>query len=363
MNDAGGSATGSGAASPSGRSLDARSHHRRVGADAPGEPAGTEVTVRVPATPETPFEQLSFPRQSARTQRFTLGEPRTVEISADGSTILFARSRGPVDPVNCLWAVDAASGDERLLADPGELLAGDDDRSLPPEELARRERLRESLGGITGYATDADTTLAAFALAGRLFVADVGTGEAYGVAVSGPVFDPRAEALAQRVAYVSGATVCVASLDGTSQVIAGGASHHPAEPDTVTWGSPDHIAAEEMHRFRGYWWSPDGTRIAACRVDNAAVTMTYIADPASPHSASRRAPLSVRRQRQPGRVAARRQSPRRLDHRCRVGSPGIPYLATVSWTTPGCCSACNRATSATSRSWRPMRPRAPRRCD
>ena len=61
----------------------------------------------------------SFPRQSARTQRFTLGEPRDVVVSPDGQRIVFLRSRGGTDPVNCLWVVDAATGDERLVADPG----------------------------------------------------------------------------------------------------------------------------------------------------------------------------------------------------------------------------------------------------
>ena len=60
----------------------------------------------------------SFPRQSARTQRYTLGEPRDVVVSPDGTRIVFLRSRGGTDPVNCLWVVDATAGEERLVADP-----------------------------------------------------------------------------------------------------------------------------------------------------------------------------------------------------------------------------------------------------
>ena len=84
--------------------------------------------------------------------------------------------------------------------------------------------------------------------------------------VDGPVFDPRPDPDGQRVAYVSGRTLRVAELDGSSRVIAGGDD----EPDTVTWGSADFIAAEEMRRQRGYWWSPDGSTIAATRVDSRA---------------------------------------------------------------------------------------------
>jgi dipeptidyl-peptidase 4 len=55
----------------------------------------------------------------------------------------------------------------------------------------------------------------------------------------------------------------------------------------VSWGSADFIAAEEMGRSRGYWWSPDGTVIAACRVDDAEVDQWVIADPAHPEQPAR----------------------------------------------------------------------------
>ena len=42
------------------------------------------------------------------------------------------------------------------------------------------------------------------------------------------------------------------------------------------------IAAEEMGRFRGYWWSPDSQSIAACRVNVSSINVWHIADPAHP---------------------------------------------------------------------------------
>ena len=178
--------------------------------------------------------------------------------------------------------VDAASGAERLLADPAALIV-DDSSALPPDELARRERTREAAGGITSYAVDRDGTLAAFALAGRLFVCDIDSGECRELPVDGPVFDPRPDPAGQRIAYVSGRTLRVAELDGSWRVIAGGDD----EPETVTWGSADFIAAEEMRRQRGYWWSPDGTTIAATRVDTAPISAAWIADPAQPSTPPR----------------------------------------------------------------------------
>jgi dipeptidyl-peptidase-4 len=221
----------------------------------------------------------TFPRQHARTQRFTLGAPRDITVSADGERVMFLRSSSGTDPVNALWVLDVADGTQRLVGDPLMLLSGGTDDDLPPMERARRERSREGAGGITSYATDGAGKVAAFALGGRMFVAGLLTGLARSLDVAGPVFDPRPDPTARRVAYVSGRLLCIGELNGTWRVLAGG---DPAEADTVSWGSADFIAAEEMHRFRGYWWSPDGSTIAACRVDTSPVDEWVIADPANP---------------------------------------------------------------------------------
>jgi len=60
----------------------------------------------------------SFPRQQARTRRFTLGVPRAFQISPDGQRIMFLRSKAGGDPVTCLWELNLASGEEWLVADP-----------------------------------------------------------------------------------------------------------------------------------------------------------------------------------------------------------------------------------------------------
>ncbi|MGE5210450.1 MAG: S9 family peptidase, partial [Acidobacteriota bacterium] len=145
----------------------------------------------------------TFPRQHARTQRFTLGEPRNVVVSPDGKRVVFLRSASGSDPVNALWVLDVDSGTERLVADPRTLLAEPDDTTadLPAAERARRERAREGAGGITSYATDRAVTVVAFALAGRLFVGGLLSGQARELSVAGPVFDPRPDPTARRVAY------------------------------------------------------------------------------------------------------------------------------------------------------------------
>src|SRR6201985_2498765 len=108
----------------------------------------------------------SFPRQQARTRKFTLGVPRAFHVAPDGGRITFLRSKAGDDPVTCLWEASAATGGERLIADPRAL--GADEENLPPGERGRRERVRETAAGIVAYSTDKASTLAVFALSGQV---------------------------------------------------------------------------------------------------------------------------------------------------------------------------------------------------
>ena len=72
----------------------------------------------------------TFPRQYARTQRFTLGEPRNVRVSDDGRRVAFLRSAGGSDPVTSLWVLDVDSGEERLVADGRQLFGVADDGAM-----------------------------------------------------------------------------------------------------------------------------------------------------------------------------------------------------------------------------------------
>jgi dipeptidyl-peptidase-4 len=191
--------------------------------------------------------------------------------------VAFLRSGAGDDPVNRLWVLDVASGAERLAADPARLLDGEAG-DLPPEERARRERARERAGGIVAFAGDLDLTVASFALAGRLFVADLaGGGGVRELPAAGGVLDPRVDPAGSRVAWVADRALHVAGLDGTRS------SRLVGEDDPeVTWGLAEFLAAEELGRGRGFWWSPDGRRLAVARADTTPVRRFHLTDPANP---------------------------------------------------------------------------------
>jgi dipeptidyl-peptidase-4 len=219
---------------------------------------------------------ISLPRQLARTQWFTLGVPGHFTVAADGSAVLFLRSRGGDDPVSCLWVLEPDSGAERLLADPAELLGGAEEE-LPEAERFRRERDRTYASGIVGYAADDAARLVAFTLSGGLWTVDAAAGLARRLPTAEGVVDPRPDPTGQRIAYVADGALRVVEADGTGDR----ALAEPDGPD-VTFGLAEHVAAESMGRSRGYWWAPDGEQLLVARVDSTPVGLWYIADPADP---------------------------------------------------------------------------------
>ena len=128
--------------------------------------------------------------------------------------------------------------------------------------------------------------LAAFALSGRLFVADLAADAAApdgpepavrALATPTPVLDPRPDPTGAHVAYVAdGALRVVAANGGSDRALA------VPEAENVTYGLAEFVAAEEMFRTRGFWWSPDGQRLLVARVDTTPVARWYISDPANP---------------------------------------------------------------------------------
>ena len=224
-----------------------------------------------------------FPRQYARTRRFTAGVPRQFTVSPDGERVVFCRSGSGADPTQSLWVLDVATGVERRIADPATLIRVDAD--VPAEERARRERARDRATGITTYATDRAGRVAAFGLSGRVWLVDLEYGGPRELAAAGPVVDPRPNPSGDSVAYVSRGSLRVIAADGRDD-------RPLAEPEDadVTYGLAEFVAAEEMGRRRGHWWSPDGDQVLVARVDERDVTRVHIADPADPA----RPPTAVR---------------------------------------------------------------------
>ncbi|WP_406459255.1 prolyl oligopeptidase family serine peptidase [Streptomyces sp. NBC_00876] len=263
--------------------------------------------------------------------RFTLGAPRAFTVSPDGERVVFLRSGSGTDRSGRLWVLDLSDGAaprERVVADPAVLLGGSAER-LSVQERARRERSREGSSGIVGYAVDAAAELAAFALSGKVYVAELRAGTARALPVPGPVIDPRPSPDGRHIAYVS---------KGALRVVGAGGEEDRAlaepEDDQVSYGLAEFIAAEEMQRSRGFWWSPESDRLLVARVDDSPVRRWWIADPAHP-------------ERKPAEIAYPAAGTPNADVRLFVTDLAgertevvwdrtrFPYLAQVHWSSGG----------------------------
>lgn len=106
--------------------------------------------------------------------------------------------------------------------------------------------------------------------AGDLYLVNIGKGvQRLTQDADVPEQDPSCSPDGKQIAYVKKGNLWVQNLDGGTplQLTKDGGAND------VTWGMAEFIAAEELARYRGYWWSPDGKALLALRVDESGVPL------------------------------------------------------------------------------------------
>lgn len=282
----------------------------------------------------------------AETRAFQSGRPVSAKATADGKAVLFLRAQ-PKSPEQTLFLFDVQTGQARELLSPAQVLAGAAE-GLSSAERARLERQRITARGFTSYQLSEDGQTALVTLSGKLYLVSIqgaGDGTRPGRALQlhldeGPVIDPRFSPDGRQVAYVRNNDVHVIDLKSgrERQVTRGGTELAPH-------GLAEFVAQEEMDRFEGFWWSPDGKRIAYEESDHTHVEKFTIADPLRPEQGANAFayPRSGK-----NNVAVR------LGLISVAGGPTTwvkwdveryPYLATVKWPKMGplCVVVQNRA--------------------
>ncbi len=174
----------------------------------------------------------------------------TYLYSAEGSLIL------------SLWLLDLETGERRVIAGPPP--ATTDEAQLPREEALRRERARLRELGVTSYqfAENAPVPTLLVPGGGQLWLR-IGDGQLKPVPGSEGAVDAMLSPSGGRIAFVRDGDLYVLPISGGEPV----RLTHDAE-DGLTNGLAEFIAHEELGRDRGFWWSPDGTRIAFLRADS-----------------------------------------------------------------------------------------------
>ncbi len=287
--------------------------------NAPSDAAGGAIA---PAPPKVDRE---FVRRLALTKNFQLGNPVNATPTPDGKSVLFLRATAR-DKSQSLYEIDVAKGRSKELLTPAAVAKGPE--TLSAEERARRERMRVTTSGFTSFEISKDGARVLVTLSGKLFVLTRATGAVKELKTGeGAAIDPHLSPDGKRVAYVRGADVFAVSTEDDRPEIAvtkGGTA-------TRTHGLAEFVAQEELERFRGFWWSPDGSKIVYEEADTSKVDAIAIPDVLHPDR-------DVERTRYP--------RPGRPNADVRLGivaSTGgatqwitwdrekLPYVATVTW--------------------------------
>jgi dipeptidyl-peptidase-4 len=229
----------------------------------------------VPAA-EPESADLRYFRELVETRNYSLGQPVSPQITPDGKAVVFLRG-GARDPVLRLYEFTVADSKLREILTPEKLLQGAEEK-LTAEERSRRERERQSLRGFTSFQLSKDGSKLLVALSSRLYLVARSDGRVTELPGRNWI-DPHFSADGRAVAAVSGGELHVIELDKlTDAALTSGAS------ETLTHGTAEFVAQEEMDRHEGFWWSPDSQSIAYQETDNSGVESRYIADPLHPET-------------------------------------------------------------------------------
>jgi dipeptidyl-peptidase-4 len=191
-------------------------------------------------------------------------QPRALQLSPDGTLLTSLRPREDEKERLDLWARDTRTGAERMLVDSRKVGSG---AELSETEKMQRERARiAGSKGIVAYDWAPDGKSILVPLDGDLYLAGLDGQVRRLTDQPGGQLNPTVSPNSGFIGFVRDQNLYV-------QPLAGGAPRALTQDGgkTVHWGEAEFVAQEEMHRFTGYWWSPDEKHIAVERFDEAPV--------------------------------------------------------------------------------------------
>ncbi|MEO8723941.1 MAG: S9 family peptidase, partial [Sphingobium sp.] len=193
-------------------------------------------------------------------------QPRGLRLSPDGRLVTMLRNRVDDRDRYDLWAVDTATGDERMLVDSLKLGSG---AALSEAEKMQRERARiGGTRGIVSYDWSVDAAHIMVPIDGDLFLADLSGGAVRLTHAPQGVLNATLSPKGGYLSFVRDGNLFVTDVASKSEhQVTQGAS------DTISWGVAEFVAQEEMDRTTGHWWSPDDAHIAVARVDESGVAI------------------------------------------------------------------------------------------
>ncbi len=203
-----------------------------------------------------------------------LAQPSQFKISPCGNYVSFLQPNDTNTSILDLWIFDRTS-EQRFCLLAAATLADEEKENisaLSPTERAERERRRQFTQGITEYFWRPNTASVVACIDGQAFLADIEQSEptlltnrdkrqaAFSISPNG-----------EFLSYVRNGDLYYLNLSDPNK-----AEHRTTDDASATLsnGAADFLAAEEMHRFKGHWWSNDESLLFFSKVDESKVEVS-----------------------------------------------------------------------------------------
>ena len=190
--------------------------------------------------------------------------PRLPKLSPDGRLATLLKNRPDDRDRYDLWAVDTATGQARMLVDSAKLGTG---AEISEEEKMRRERARiAGTKGITAYDWAPDGRSILVPIDGDLYLATLDGSARRLTDTKETEVDAQVSQTGRYLSFVRNQNLFVAEVaSGQARALTTDGA------GTLSWGSAEFVAQEEMSRTKGHWWSPGDRYLAVARVDEGPV--------------------------------------------------------------------------------------------
>jgi dipeptidyl-peptidase-4 len=220
----------------------------------------------------TPAEELPIVRVFAA-PALNGPVPRGVQISPDGALVTYLKPEAGDQTTFDLWERPVKGGQETLLVEGSKVEPKD--TVLSEVEKSRRERERVAGDhGVIDYKWDDSGAQILIPASGDLYLADAKTRNVRKVGnTAGGASDAKISPKGGYVTYVRDQNLHALDIKSGQDV-----AITKEGQDTVSFGTAEFVAQEEMDRFTGYWTSPEDTRIAFTRVNEAPIDVVALSE-------------------------------------------------------------------------------------